>query len=67
MIPANGHFYVYGEGDRLMAPVFYIGRRGAFGAADWSAWFTALSGQRVVPAPASLAANPTWRRSCCRL
>jgi hypothetical protein len=56
----DGHFYIYGEGDRLMAPVFYIGRRGDLAGADWSAWFTALSGQRKKTLPAtqaSLAAN----------
>ena len=60
VIPANGHFYIYGEGDRLMAPVFYIGRRGALTAAEWSGWFGALGQQRtrlVGVTPASLAAN----------
>lgn len=56
VIPATGHFYIYGEGDRLMAPVFYIGRRGALGGADWSAWFTALSAKRKKAAPATQAA-----------
>ncbi len=56
----DGHFYVYGEGERLMAPVFYIGRRGALAAADWDAWFTALAAQRRKASPptqASLAAQ----------
>lgn len=60
VIPANSHFYLYGEGDRLMAPVFYIGRRGALSQAEWSAWFGALAARRVKPASptqASLAAN----------
>ena len=54
-----GHFYIYGEGDRLMTPVFYIGRRGAL-SAEWSAWFATLTHRRVKPAAAtqaSLAAN----------
>jgi hypothetical protein len=45
-----GHFYRYGEGDRLMAPVFYIGRRDALTAAEWSAWFAALAARRAQPA-----------------
>ncbi len=56
----DSHFYIYGEGDRLMAPVFYIGRRGALAAADWSAWFAALGAQRRKTSPptqASLAAQ----------
>ena len=60
VMPANGHFYIYGEGERLMAPVFYIGRRDALAAADWSAWFSALANRRPRSAPttqASLAAS----------
>jgi len=60
VMPANGHFYIYGEGERLMAPVFYIGRRGALSSAEWSAWFARLDGRRPRPGrptPASLAAN----------
>jgi hypothetical protein len=38
----GGHFYVYGEGERLMAPVFYVARRDTLAAADWDAWFTRL-------------------------
>jgi hypothetical protein len=59
-MPATGHFYVYGEGERLMAPVFYIGRRGALSSAEWSEWFARLSARRpkaVRPTQASLAAN----------
>jgi hypothetical protein len=43
VIPAGGHFYIYGEGERLMAPVYYVGSRGFMSAADWDAWFAALS------------------------
>ena len=59
VMPA-GHFYIYGEGDRLMAPVFYIGRRGALGADEWSAWFAALAARRpdpATPTQSSLAAR----------
>jgi len=60
VMPANGHFYIYGESERLMAPVFYIGRRGTLTAADWSAWFGALANRRAPATPptqASLAAS----------
>ncbi len=40
--PASGHFYIYGEGERLMAPVFYLARRDALSEADWDAWFARL-------------------------
>lgn len=36
------HFYQYGEGERLMAPVFYLGRREEIGVAEWDGWFAAL-------------------------
>jgi hypothetical protein len=60
VVPATGHFYIYGEGERLMAPVFYIGRRGALSAAEWSDWFARLAARRpksARPTQASLAAN----------
>ena len=60
VMPANGHFYIYGEGERLMAPVFYIGRRGALSTPEWSEWFTRLSARRSNAAratQASLAAS----------
>jgi hypothetical protein len=38
----GGHFYIYGEGERLMAPVFYMARRDSLASADWDAWFTRL-------------------------
>jgi hypothetical protein len=41
-VAANAHAYRYGEGERLMAPVFYLGRRDALSAADWDAWFARL-------------------------
>ena len=49
----GGHFYIYGEGDRLMTPVFYIGRRDALSADEWSAWFAALAAQRPKADPAT--------------
>jgi len=56
----TGHFYVYGEGDRLMAPVFYVGRRQALSAEEWNAWFATLAARlprREPPTQASLAAR----------
>jgi hypothetical protein len=59
VMPA-GHFYIYGEGERLMAPVFYLGRRDVLAAADWDAWFSALAARRpkaTPPTQISLAAQ----------
>lgn len=43
------HFFQYGEGKRLMAPVFYLGRRGSLNASEWDGWFSALVGPLVKP------------------
>ena len=48
-MPPGAHFYVYGEGERLMAPVFHIGRRGVLGVDDWNSWFLALAAKRARP------------------
>jgi len=59
-LPPGEHFYVYGEGERLMTPVFYIGRRNVFGVEEWSAWFAALAAARPkaeAPTQATLAAK----------
>jgi hypothetical protein len=44
VVPADSHFYIYGEGERLMAPVFYLARRDTLSAADWDAWMARLVG-----------------------
>lgn len=36
------HAYHYGEGERLMSPVYYLGIRSQLSAADWDAWFARL-------------------------
>jgi hypothetical protein len=41
-IGPNEHVYRYGEGERLMAPVFYLARRSEIAASEWDAWFTRL-------------------------
>lgn len=40
---APAHFFVYGEGERLMAPVFYLARRSELDAADWEAWLATIA------------------------
>ncbi len=46
VLPAGEHAYRYGEPERLMAPVFYLARRGWWTAAEWEAWFDALAARR---------------------
>ena len=43
--PQGEHFYRYREGERLMAPVFYIARRELYQEVDWSAWIATLMSQ----------------------
>ncbi len=38
-----GHFYVYGEPERLMVPIVMIARRGVFSEAEWTDWFARLA------------------------
>lgn len=39
---ADGHAYVFGEGERLARPVVFAARRGLIDEAAWKAWFAAL-------------------------
>ena len=43
VVPRGGHFYIYGEPERLAAPVLYIGKRALHDAEDWRKWFAALA------------------------
>jgi hypothetical protein len=36
------HFYQYGEAERLMTPVFYLGLRSSLTKTDWETWFASL-------------------------
>lgn len=49
-VPASGHAYVFGEGERLAQPVAYVARRGVLAEADWQAWLAGLS-TRLGPMP----------------
>ena len=40
---ANGHAYVFGEGQRLARPVLYAARRDLISAAEWQALFAPLA------------------------
>ncbi len=51
VMPEGEHFYRYGEGERLMAPVFYLARRGWFTDADWNHWLTLLVTRLPPPVP----------------
>ncbi len=46
-IAPEGHFYIYGESERLARPILYMAQRGVFSAEEWSAWFARIA----APAP----------------
>lgn len=50
-VAPDSHAYVFGEGERLAAPILYIARRGVFTDDEWSAWLA----QVAAPAP-----YPSW-------
>lgn len=54
--PFFPHFYQFGEGERLMAPVFYLARRDTLSATEWEAWFARLSAGARHEGPATMAA-----------
>lgn len=41
--PPGAHFYVYGEGERLAGPVFYVAQRKLHSTRDWQAWFAKVA------------------------
>ncbi|MDL2358310.1 MAG: DUF2785 domain-containing protein [Pseudomonadota bacterium] len=49
VVAAGAHFYIYGEGERLMAPVFYLARRDTLSAAEWDAWLARVIGATATP------------------
>lgn len=57
-IPNEQHFYHYGESERLMTPVFYLGLRSSLSSDEWEAWFASLFTSTAAlkkPSQASLA------------
>ena len=58
--PAGEHFYHYGEGERLMAPVFYLSRARTMECGDWDRWFANLT---APAAAAPAAAAPGTRQA----
>ncbi len=49
--PPGEHFYHYHEGERLMAPVFYIARKTLHDNADWDAWIATLMAAQKTDEP----------------
>lgn len=47
--PVGEHFYHYGEGERLMAPVFYLSRARTMACGDWDRWFANLTAPAAGP------------------
>ena len=41
--PASGHFYIYGEPERMALPLVYIAQRGIYSVEEWSEWFAGIA------------------------
>jgi hypothetical protein len=57
-VAPNGHFYVYGEPDRLARPVVFMSQRGLLSEAEWARWFAQLipePGENLFASQAGLA------------
>ncbi len=52
--PASGHFYIYGEPERMALPLVYIAQRGIYTPAQWRDWFAAIA---AIPEEGSLYAT----------
>ena len=42
-IAAPGHFYIYGESERLAVPIVLMAQRNVFSEAEWTAWLVEVS------------------------
>lgn len=52
--PENGHFYTYGEPERLARPLMFAASRGVKTAEEWRTWFSAIA---AIPSKGSLFAS----------
>jgi len=43
-VSPDGHFYIYGESERLARPIIYAAQRGLISEAEWTQWFAQLPG-----------------------
>lgn len=43
-VAPDGHFYIYGESERLARPILFIASRGLISEDEWTQWFAALPG-----------------------
>lgn len=55
-IAPAGHSYITGESERLAAPILYMATRNVFDEAEWTAWFTEISG----PGPLGASWDGWW-------
>lgn len=53
VMPVGDHAYRYDEAERLMGPVYYLGRRAWWQPEDWQRWFDALGARRGPAQPAT--------------
>lgn len=49
VLPSGDHSYIYGEGQRLVAPVFHIAKRGLHESAFWTSWLARITSSAAQP------------------
>jgi hypothetical protein len=42
-VSPDGHFYIYGESERLARPILFAAARGLITEAEWTAWFQSIA------------------------
>lgn len=55
-IAPTTHSYIHGESERLATPILYMATRNVFDEAEWTAWFTEISG----PGPLGASWDGWW-------
>ena len=56
-VAPEGHFYIYGESERLARPIIYMAQRGLIGETEWAAYFAQWpnAGEELFASQAGLA------------
>jgi hypothetical protein len=63
-VAPEGHSYVYGESERLAAPIIYMARRGIFSEQEWTDWLLAVATPPATLTPQDVFTTQTglsWR------
>jgi len=59
-VAPEGHFYIYGESERLARPILFMAQRGLITEAEWTRWFARFPGRED---PFASQAGLAWRHN----